>query len=347
MTMETIRSGLSSTLYHITSIYNLANILQKDRFELKPVEGTDYEKEISKKASSYLSTSRSPTSDYFRRNASVHSVIIVLDGNLLGQKYSGGPVDYWGPTMNKDNDEMEDRVFSKTPFIPNATSYIKELHVLRDLEGNPKTYAKQIFSVYKQALLKKIPLFLYGFADEAWTKTNPSPGLFSSQPDWSNWNKSKPSNVAKQNFLLLNKKKADPKASVTELFKAIDWTTEPLSEYDKKYFRTKTSSDFAGWLQLYNMPLPSNLTTEKEKQSFLQSKLSKSASSLLYKVRYYRRDAVESLKTLIHNTRSTPYGRSDKEREMLDSLIGILRSKRWDTLGFLMFIEQKFKGWLT
>lgn len=340
-----IIAGLSSTLYHITSVYNLANILQKDRFELKPAEGTDYEKEISKKASSYLSTSRSPSSDYFRRNASVHSVIIVLDGNLLSQKYSGRPVDYWGPSMNKDNDEMEDRVFSSQPFIPNATLYIKELHVLRDLEGEPKNYAKQVFYVYKQALLKKIPIFMYGFADEAWTKTNPGPTMFGPQDEWQKWNKSKPSNVAKKHFLLLDKRKADPKTSVAELFKAIDWATEPLSDYDKKYFRGKDSSDFTGWLQLYNMPLPSNLTTEKEKQDFLKSKLSKRAKELLYKVRYYRRDAVEGLKTLVHNTRSTPYGRSDKEREMLDSVIGILRTKRWDILGFLMFIEQKFKGW--
>jgi len=56
--------------------------------------------------------------------------LIVLDGQkLMAAGFSGKPVDYWGWG---DKDEMEDRVYSDKPVIPNANKFIKEIHMLMD-----------------------------------------------------------------------------------------------------------------------------------------------------------------------------------------------------------------------
>lgn len=125
-----INEGLSDVLWHKTYINQLNNILKTDKFILSSVGDSTSDK-IGKKQF-YLSTARSRTSHYF--GAGDFTVFIELDGRKLGQRYKGMPVDYWQYPMTTTDmmtsKEMEDRVVSDKPEIPNASSYIKSVSIL-------------------------------------------------------------------------------------------------------------------------------------------------------------------------------------------------------------------------
>jgi hypothetical protein len=80
-------------------------------------------------------------------------VRITLDGDKLNQRYKGGPVDYWGASMGKQyymshgtesghydmhqsRTENEDRLFTNSPIIPNASEYIMRIDILIKPERN-------------------------------------------------------------------------------------------------------------------------------------------------------------------------------------------------------------------
>ena len=137
--MGGIEAGLSSVLYHTTSLVHAVNIVDEDRFILTASQGSRAEREHSKKGKPFfLSCARTPTSRYFQGNGPGNA-ILVLDGEALGHTYKGGPVDYWGREFRqiKNESESEDRIYSTEPEIPNATRYIKEIHILVSPESAP------------------------------------------------------------------------------------------------------------------------------------------------------------------------------------------------------------------
>ena len=79
-----------------------------------------------------------------RRISMAGAVIFVLDGRKLGQKYKGAAMDYFHKTIDSmrgsivpvgaqtrtQHDEMEDRLVSDDPTIPDFSQYIKEVRFL-------------------------------------------------------------------------------------------------------------------------------------------------------------------------------------------------------------------------
>ncbi len=156
-----MKISLSSTdvLYHLTTLYPAVSIVQSNRFDLKPSEGTDAEASISKGAY-YLSTTRSKTGAYSVRGVYSASVLFVLDGRKLGHRYKIVPVDYWetnklGLGQRSTNYESEDRVLSSKSSIP-AFPYIKAIHAHVNFDKQDK-----MFALKKAALLHKIPIWFY------------------------------------------------------------------------------------------------------------------------------------------------------------------------------------------
>lgn len=126
--MQILTEGLSDILYHSTSLYNVLSILKNNRLQLTPDIGTDAETGLRKKNKIYyMSFARSKMGDYHSPSKYAGNLsLLVFDGRQLKQDgYSGSPVDYWG-WGNKD--EMEDRLYSKRPYIEDAAKYITEIH---------------------------------------------------------------------------------------------------------------------------------------------------------------------------------------------------------------------------
>ena len=152
--------GLSAILYHKTN--HVAKILASDEFQLSFAQSAD---EIGKKDTSkwfYLSTARSPVGAY---EGGLET--LVLDGAKLGQRYAGGPIDYWGPTFRKASQgrshELEDRVWSRDRVIPNAKSYIKEVHIKQPHPGRYEhdDYKRDLRFIYTECKRAGIPVFFY------------------------------------------------------------------------------------------------------------------------------------------------------------------------------------------
>lgn len=161
--------GLSSVLYHYTSVRNAAQIVGSDQFTLTAVTTTSDTLAKGKKATAfYLSTTRSKVGAYTKGN--IRGVVMELDGRKLGQNYAGSPVDYWGREFRKVNptgNEMEDRVYSKKRVIPNATKYIKGLHVLIEVRRQGLTNFEKHFGQKPDDQVNRPPLgTVLQFSDE-------------------------------------------------------------------------------------------------------------------------------------------------------------------------------------
>jgi hypothetical protein len=146
------KNPVSDVVYHRTSLNALVNLLETNRFLTTPAGGSVAERLINKGRDYYFSTMRSPQGDY------PGSITLLLDGRKLSQRYKGAPVDYWGPTFDKN--EMEDRIFTNLPYIENAASYIKEIHVSPGFSGTAGSYRK-LGTCIELAEGFGIPLFEY------------------------------------------------------------------------------------------------------------------------------------------------------------------------------------------
>lgn len=126
---------VTDIVYHATSLYKAARIAETDTFQLSPAFASDTEQRHTGGRMFYLSTTRSKHGSYSRDTTPNYqgSVMLKLDGRKLSERYKGGAVDYWGPRWRRDDPskhEMEDRIMSDEPVIPNASDYILEIHVL-------------------------------------------------------------------------------------------------------------------------------------------------------------------------------------------------------------------------
>ncbi len=161
-----IDEGISPILYHSTRVGNLRSILKTDNFRLTPDLGTQSDKELGHNTRVYyLSTTRHKLGGYGLIVGS-GSTVLVLDGVKLNQRYTGKPVDYWGAEFRKvapDKAEAEDRIYSNKRTIPNATSYIKEVHMFIDIERPDKRIAviRNWRGVLIELKKKGIPYWIY------------------------------------------------------------------------------------------------------------------------------------------------------------------------------------------
>jgi len=163
---DLLLEGISPILYHATSLPTLKKILDSDTFRLTPDIGTRHEKGLRKGDKVYyMSTSRSKTGDYHypvSKHANGQSVIVLDGRKLMADGYSGQSMDYWGAGWGKD--EMEDRIFSKKPNIPDAKKYIKEVHTYINLDADTDRYDQRVRDARKVAIdLHKdgIPFYVY------------------------------------------------------------------------------------------------------------------------------------------------------------------------------------------
>lgn len=153
-------SGVSPILYHITSSINAASILKNNRFELTTSYGAAAEQNLGSEAY-YMSTSRTLSGHYIRNNAREGYTIFVIDGVKIAQRLRGNAVDYWGDLdPNKNRFESEDRIFSKDPFINNATKFIRSVHVCLDPDPSARGESA-LFYIRLYAKRAGIPAFFY------------------------------------------------------------------------------------------------------------------------------------------------------------------------------------------
>jgi hypothetical protein len=164
--------GLSAILYHVTSVERMASILENNKFELTTDMGSRYERSKRPKDthSFYMSFARSAQGEYDKARDSTDSqCMIVLDGKkLMASGYSGKPIDYWNTKGSEHSKfEMEDRIYSDKNSIPNASKYIKEIHILVNVDELQKDEKmldynkKHIRTIKKQSILKNIPSYIY------------------------------------------------------------------------------------------------------------------------------------------------------------------------------------------
>ena len=222
--MKSLNEGVSSVLYHSTNIHNLRDIVVGNTIRLTPDIGTSSEEEQRKGSKIfYLSTARSKTGSYaypVSKHKSQGSMI-VLDGQaLMADGYTGDAVSYWGPDFRASGkDEMEDRIFSEKPSIPNASKYIKEIHVLMSDPPESADYRRHGRTV-KNLLLRATHLGI----DSYWYNDN-------------------------QAFALLNKNRSLP---IKQLTSPVHRPALPgRSDGDDPLFTSgKRRSSFSDWMEL-------------------------------------------------------------------------------------------------
>ena len=193
-----INEGLSDILYHFTYFGSLMNILRQNEFHASTNIGSSADLNTSAGKFFFFSTTRSRGAEGSGAGFGRRSVKLVLDGRKLHQKYKGFPIDFWQySTKQSDwgdvnnyvasmkNQELEDRIVLDSPTIPNAASYILEIHIMvgkgsevrKDELDSLMAYVKQYnipiyFYTDKMGYFNQVkgkavdPYAVYGFTDE-------------------------------------------------------------------------------------------------------------------------------------------------------------------------------------
>ncbi len=93
---ELITEGMSNILYHFTSIRNGFEMCKDDTIYMASAYAKDADN-YDKKRKFYLSCTRMPSAQFgYSRKFMQGGVRVVLDGDLLSQRFKGKPVNYWG-----------------------------------------------------------------------------------------------------------------------------------------------------------------------------------------------------------------------------------------------------------
>jgi hypothetical protein len=163
--IKRLNEGVTDIVYHYTNMKAALNILEKDKFLLRPALASsgDVETKFSSGRLYFLSTTRSKVDGF-----SLGNVRFTLDGRALGQRYKSNPIDYWQWDMSKDSydnlggwksavtsKEHEDRIVSDSPYIPNASKYIKEMHIYMDKPS------QLVATLQTSGLIRKVAVFVY------------------------------------------------------------------------------------------------------------------------------------------------------------------------------------------
>jgi hypothetical protein len=278
MKTEQICEGLSQVLYHSTSLLNVSKIVSSNQFQLASTYANDSEMSAGSKKLFFLSTTRSKTGGFTMSNAYPHdagNAVLVLDGRALGNNYTGDPVEYWGReflNLAPDKNEMEDRVYNDSPTIPNATKYIKSIHILFKETLNAR--ARTALIVLKKA---GIPVWLYQDAKAFVlqdTRRAKSISDFTLEPAEPAHQSTRYDREAVNKQTLRRDNKAGGR-----------------KEYDK------LSYGMARWIKLMSTPVANFDKLGKGSQEFVRS--------LQYG--YQAEDAMRSLKADLHNETKNPY----------------------------------------
>lgn len=194
-----LSEGISNITYHFTSLESCIDILKLNSFNL--TMSSNKSDVYDNKKLFYLSTQRSRNKELGYAGHLGSCVRIQLDGKKIMEKYSGKPIDYWGASMGKQsyynpeydssygkgfgrarqthyNFEMEDRILSYEPNIPNASKYITRIDVYIDPREDRLSQTKvqkyideinQTISIEKEkailiymlSLRHKLPVYVY------------------------------------------------------------------------------------------------------------------------------------------------------------------------------------------
>jgi len=129
---DMLTERLNNIVYHVTTIYNLDNILKKNIFILSPSLADDIK--LTSEKFYFLSTARSLLSTYIiNYDRSYSYCILILDGIKFNNNYKSRSCNFfytldYSRSHQCDN-EFEDRILSNKSIIKNAKSYIKEIHI--------------------------------------------------------------------------------------------------------------------------------------------------------------------------------------------------------------------------
>lgn len=146
---------LSKTVYHYTSQTNVLEILQDNKFYLTASISAQSDDSFRGKKDKYffMSVTRSRLGSY------KDDCCLVLDGDTLGQNNYAKAVDYWGREFRKiqpTKNEMEDRIFSSSRVILNASKHIKEIHIFIRND-----YTLPLYDIQKLTNQLNLPLYIY------------------------------------------------------------------------------------------------------------------------------------------------------------------------------------------
>lgn len=167
---DLLTEGLSPILYHYASVPSIINILKTNTLKLSSSLSKKIESDYSKGKYFYFSTTRSRVGAYHfshgSKKALPHTAVLLkLDGRALSSVVSGTPTDYWGRDFRKispTKNEMEDRILSDKPEIPNAKKYILSVECFYDEERQSDYgWHNQIKEVISLCLQKGIEVNLY------------------------------------------------------------------------------------------------------------------------------------------------------------------------------------------
>ncbi len=154
-----ILERVSDILFHATSRENALSILQQNLFHLKHT-GVDGLPDTTREYC--MSAARSKTNGFFQDGAC--TAVLVLDGNKFNDRYTGHAVDWMAGTDKYRRSEMEDRIFSDKPEIPNARTYVREVHVSL-LSGYGIQARKVVYDIH--VLCHNLNIPFYGYTNEA------------------------------------------------------------------------------------------------------------------------------------------------------------------------------------
>ena len=99
---ELITEGMSNILYHFTSIRSGFEMCKDDTIYMASAYAKDADN-YDKKRKFYLSCTRMPSAQFgYSRKFMQGGVRVVLDGDLLSQRFKGKPVNYWGGGVYTD-----------------------------------------------------------------------------------------------------------------------------------------------------------------------------------------------------------------------------------------------------
>jgi hypothetical protein len=155
--------ALSQIVWHFTPA--AADILRQNKFSLSMEQGAD----VTKTKPFFLSTARSKSTYYADHSG---GVMLKLDGDALNKKYKGRAFDYWGSeykTREKGKHEMEDRLYSDKPVIPDARKYILQVQAW----GGLRSTIREIKEVEELCEQYNIPYVYFGSQRDFLQNKNP------------------------------------------------------------------------------------------------------------------------------------------------------------------------------
>jgi hypothetical protein len=123
-----IEEGISSILYHRTSLNALLNIIKSNKILLSSSMGTSAD---SYGGLYFLSFSRTKNVNLgFSKNP-----VVTIEFSNLSNNYKGKSIDYWQwPNLTaqkrSESNEYEDRIFSNKPYLENLDRYITHIDII-------------------------------------------------------------------------------------------------------------------------------------------------------------------------------------------------------------------------